>query len=350
MTGFDPSCIEVDDYLDCLDIRNVEKATEHEYRFSCPMPAHATGDDSPSAYMNANTTAVFCHSCHFKGNAVTLAAEILGVSPIQATRMLKQRYQPGGIDPDSRNMEEEIKKLIGARAKPDRRQNKVIDEKCLDSFEVNWQVMEEMRDLGHNGSVPEWAHYMFDRGFTAQVLIEWQFGYHQEKNRITLPIRDENGNLVGIKARAPDKITKPKYLNLRDADRDIEPFLKNEIVFALDKASKTSSGMLIVVEGEWNAIAMHSMGFTSTVAINGSYFGERQIKLIVRNADYAFLFFDTDKAGVDATQAVGNALRPFIDVLVCPDHFGDPMQMHLYSVRKCLQEARSWTDLMLSAV
>jgi hypothetical protein len=67
--SFDPSCIDVDDFLDCLDIENVTQATTTELRFSCPFPAHALGDETPSAYMNVETTAFFCHACHAKGNS-----------------------------------------------------------------------------------------------------------------------------------------------------------------------------------------------------------------------------------------------------------------------------------------
>lgn len=336
MPSFDPSCIDVEDFLDCLEVRNVEKATEKEIRFSCPLQAHAAGDENPSAYMNLDTTAFFCHSCHAKGNAVTLAASILDVSPVVSTRMLRQRYLPGGIDPDSRNMEEEIRKVIAARRKPDPRRNKMLDESVLDQFSVWWR--------GEESKGSEWAIYALDR-FSLGELIAWQFGYHRMKNRITLPIRDEDGHLVGIKARAPDDTTKPKYLNLRDLDLDIEPFLKSEIVFNLHCCKPGEP--LIVVEGEYNSIRMSYQGH-NCASLNGSYFGERQIQLIKQWTDHAILFFDSDQAGFDATNAVGNALRPFMRVDVCPDHPGDPMVMHPYSIRKCLQGARSWTELMLT--
>lgn len=339
MPRFDPNCIDVWDYLECLGVRNVEQATEKEVKFSCPYPAHLKGDESPSAYMNLETTKFFCHSCHAKGDAISFAADILDVSPIKAIRMLKQRYSRSGIDPDSRNMVDEIRKILHKPPEV-KRENRILPEDVLHKYEFGWG---------------EWNHpaaaYMYNRGFTYGTLVDWQFGYSWQHRRITLPIRDEDGNLVGVKARAMDQ-RKPKYLNLRDEENDIEPYLKNEVVFALNLArgSGVSDKQLIIVEGELNAIAMHQIGLKHTVAINGSYFGQRQIQLIKRYSESALLFFDSDSAGFDATHAVARELMPFMPVSIVPDHAGDPADMHSYSIQRCIMEAMPYQKVMLQKV
>jgi DNA primase len=334
MPAFDPSCIDVEDYLDCLEMKNVGRATEREFRFSCPYPAHDDGDANPSAYMNAETTAFFCQSCHARGNAVSFAADVLGISPIEATRMLKQRYSPGGIDPDSRNMLEEIRKIRAKAKQSEKRENRIYDESILDAYRVDWSVAQHMHDCA-------WARYMFvERRFSIADLESWQFGYSQGFDRITLPIRDEKGRLVGIKARAYQDWKKPKYLNLHDQANGIESYLKNEIVFGLDRARHHGTN-LIVVEGEYNVVAMHSHGYPQTVSINGSYFGDRQVALLKRFATSVTLFFDSDAAGYDATMALSDALRQFMPVYVCPEHHGDPAQMHYKSVDACLADRES---------
>lgn len=336
MSRFEPNCIDVRDYLECLQIRNVEQATEHELKFSCPYPAHLKGDESPSAYMNLETTAFFCHSCHAKGDAISFATDVLGVSPIDAIRMLKQRYSRGGIDPDSRNMVEEIRKIL--YKKPEKkRENRILPESALERYEFDWGT-EGQR--GHPAAI-----YMYERGFTYGTLIEWQFGFSEHHRRITLPIRDELGYLVGIKARALDN-RKPKYLNLRDEVNDIEPYLKNEIVFGLYRTHNYDH--LIVVEGELNAIAMRQSGFPNTVALNGSYFGARQIQLIKRYTESVTLFFDSDRSGYDATHDVAKELLPFMPVRIVPDHVGDPADMHRYSIQRCLTESEPYQVVVLA--
>lgn len=342
MPRFDPACIEVRDYLDCLNIRNVEQATEHELKFSCPYPAHLKGDESPSAYMNIETTKFFCHSCHAKGDAVSLASDLLEVSPIVAIRMLKQRYSPGGIDPDARCMTEEIRKIVEKMPEP-KRENRILPEDVLDRYHVDWPIRFAE---WHEGAAPGWVDYLLGkRGFEPETLMDWKFGWSERYHRVTLPVRDENGYLVGIKARALDD-RKPKYLNLKDEENDIQPYLKNEVVFALDRVDAPVSN-LIIVEGEYNAIAMGQAGIENAVAINGSYFGNRQIQLIKRSADSATLFFDSDPAGYHATHAVAEELLPFMPVSIVPDHEGDPAVMHEYSIQRCIQEAQPYVTVML---
>jgi len=62
--------------------------------------------------MNAQTTAWFCHGCHKKGNAVTFVSSLLEISPIKATMMLKERYQPGFINPEAVDIVEELQKIL----------------------------------------------------------------------------------------------------------------------------------------------------------------------------------------------------------------------------------------------
>jgi DNA primase len=327
---FEPSCIDVEDFLDCLEIRNVQKTTDTEIQFSCPFPAHIRGDQNPSASMNTETTAFICYSCHARGDAITFTASVLGVSPIVAIRMLKQRYSPRGIDPDSRSMVEEIHRIL-YKPKPEKRVNRVLPEEVLERYAIDWGSASRM------GADCAW--YMGERGFFPDALDRWQFGWSSRHYRITLPIRDEHGNLVGIKARAIDG-RKPKYLNLRDEENDVEPYVKNNILFALDRVPNVDA--LIIVEGEFNAIAMHELGYRNTVAINGSYFGERQIRLIKQYADRVVIFLDSDPAGQDAARALAEALMPSLYVSVCPDHSGDPADMHHYAIRRCIEGAQGW--------
>lgn len=342
--NFDPSVIDVEDFLECLDVRNVQQATTEELRFSCPFPAHALGDETPSAYMNIETTAFFCHSCHAKGNAIHFTCKALDISPIEAIRMLKQRYSPHGIDPDSRNMREEVLKILAREPKP-LPQNPVLPEETIHQFAVDWEGAESV--WRRDGEAFPACDYMFRRGFTAQELDYWEFGYDEKSDRIVLPVRDEKGILVGFKARAWND-RKPKYLNLGGDAYGWPSFLKNSVVFGLDRA-KEASDHLIVVEGEFNVVAMHRHGYPNTVAINGSYFGPRQMRLLRHYANSVTLFFDSDPAGYDATFAVTQELESFMPVYVAPDHDSDPADMDMNEAGACIAQAQSSTRLKLDA-
>ena len=344
MGGFDPECIDVLDFLDKLEIDNVTLATDREASFSCPYPGHAMGDSTPSAYMNIETTAFFCHACHAKGNAVHLTAHMLGVSMLEATRLLRQRYSPGGIDPDSRNYAVELRRWQEreeAKRSIKEAVNDVLDEELLHPFLVDWFRAKEAVD---KGTAPRAMRYMFDRGFDVKTLMDWEFGFDAHSDRIIFPIRNEDGALIGFKARAYDN-RRPKYLNLGGQPYGWKSFLKNSVVFGLDRAKEHSH--LIIVEGELNTVAMHMKGWPMTVAINGSYFGARQMRLIKKFADSVTLFFDSDEAGDHATEAVIAELAPFLPVFVCNPHEGDPADMPKSAIEECLDGAVSSTLRML---
>ena len=342
MTSFNVENIDVEDFLDCLDIENVSIATESEYRFSCPFSGHSMGDENPSAYMNRETTAFFCHGCHARGNAIDFTSRVLEVSPIKAIRMLRERYQPGAIDPDARNMIEELQKVMDEKSVPPR-ENVVLPDETIDQFAVDWEQAEYARQKGEGFPATD---YILERFRGDWALLEFhKFGYDSFTGRITLPVYDENAGLVGFKARATDD-RKPKYLNLGGDRYGFEPFLKNQVVFGLHNVIKrrkanTAPNNLVLCEGEYNAIMLQYYGFNG-VSINGSYFGKKQIELIREHADEVILFFDSDSAGRDATRAISQQLRVFMPVYIVDDHDGDPKDMTIVEARHYVEGAQMW--------
>lgn len=337
MGNFEPSCIDVEDFLECLDVQNVQKATAEEVRFSCPLPVHVHGDETPSAYMNIESTAWFCHGCHARGSAIHFTSEVLGITQLESVRMLRQRYLPFGIDPDAIDMEAELRKILFA-AEVVPKQNEILAESWVDRYAVDWQLVSEQYD-----KAPPSFQYMLDRGFSANTLDEWEFGYDVESDRILLPVRDEHERLVGFKARATDD-RKPKYLNLGGERYGFKPFLKSQIVFGLDRALGED---LIIVEGEFNVIALCQQGYENAVSINGSNPSEKQINLLRSRANKVILFFDSDAAGYDAAKATTKALEKFMPVEIVPDHDGDPADMAEDEIWQCLDQAMTSVELEL---
>jgi DNA primase len=345
MSGFDPSCIDVEDFLDVLEVRNVAAATEDEFVFSCPLPTHGGEDNRPSCYMNKNTTAFFCHGCHAKGNAVHFASKMLEVTYLEATRMLRERYSSAGLDPNSRSMTEEVTKILNHEEEP-RTDNIALPDDLLEEFAVDWEAAYEAYedDNGHPAT-----DYMFDRGFEWLTLHEWGFGYDARSDRIVFPVRDSYGTLIGFKGRSYDG-RQPKYLILGDtvgkpARYGFPCYQKSLVVFGLDEyvtyAELLEYGEpaeMIVCEGELNVVKLWQFGYRNAVAINGSYVSDFQLAMIKTWAETAILFFDSlkrdddnnlvaDEAGQSATSTIANLLCPHIRVRIAPDHEGDPASM-----------------------
>lgn len=344
MSAFDCSHIDVQDFLECLDMRNVSMATTEEFLFSCPFPGHKDGDERPSAYMNAETTAWFCHGCHKKGNAISFVSSLMEISPLKAIALLRERYQPGFINPEAVDIMDELAKVLAPDPPPFR--NAVLDEMVAERFAMDWTAAFCEWTETHHDSTP-WG-YMFSRGFQPETLEDWGFGYDFVSDRVTFQLRDEHGKLIGFKGRSYDG-RNPKYLILGDRpgkDRYGFPIPQSsQFIFGLHKA-RQHGDHLILCEGELNAIALWQMGFRNAVAVNGSNFSSRHAFLIREYADSVTIFFDSDRSGDDGTKMVRDALRPYLNVSVVPPHDGDPAEMNRDQADHLIQSAES--DILLA--
>jgi hypothetical protein len=294
--------VDVEHMLQMLDMENLRREGMYEYRFSCPYPGHDNGDMNASAYMNLETTNWFCHGCKRHGTAITFVASLLSISPIKSKKLLREAYDPASLDPDKRIMAQEIRNIFAKAAEGPQSapQNVPISDLFLERFDVDWEMAAAAGD-----EAPECFRYMLqERGFAHETLEHWSFGYDERTNRITFPVCNERGEIVGFKGRSWDGRF-PKYLVLGDAD-DADPyygfgrFYTGSLIFGLDLAiSEGDATELIVCEGELNAIALWEMGYRNAVALNGSNLTSRQARLIRTYADRVIFFFDFDKAGLE---------------------------------------------------
>ena len=347
--SFDPSSVDVEHLLDVLGIENVAQATQHEMKFSCPFPNHAGGDETPSCYMNIESTAFFCHACKERGTAVDFAAYVLDITPLEATRLLRQAYMPGSIHPDARHTAAEVRKILTREPEVEQ---PLLDEALVEGFAMNWYEAER------NPGVFPPADYFLGRGFDPGTLTDWQFGWDPFTHRIVFPIRDIEGRLVGFKGRATESERKPRYLVLGDGPKGtywgFARYQPSRVVFGANRYAQGVQGPLIVCEGELNAIAMTMKAFIPAVAINGSYFSTHHARIIKRIAGPkgVILFLDSDEAGQLCTWGWHNArgewhpgiveqLCPHMPVKLVPDHDSDPAEMRFDEIKACLDESGS---------
>ena len=130
-----------------------------------------------------------------------------------------------------------------------------------------------------------------DDGISYLTQQEWEIGFDESTNRITIPIRDEIGTLVGVKGRmlaAPqtEDEKKIKYLY-------IEPCARNRILYGLFKTwdAIKSTGKVYVGEAEKSVLQMWDMGVYNCVATGGKKVSAHQIEMLTRLCvDIVFLF------------------------------------------------------------
>ncbi len=138
--------------------------------------------------------------------------------------------------------------------------------------------------------------------------------YDRFRHRLMIPLIAAGSAVVGFAARALGD-DHPKYLNSPESP----VFRKSSFVFALDQARRAlaQSGELAVVEGQFDAIALHQAGVTHAVATSGTALTPEHARSFQRLVPRVALTFDGDAAGRDATmRSVGVLLAAGLEVLI----------------------------------
>ena len=150
------------------------------------------------------------------------------------------------------------------------------------------------------------------------------------RNRLTWPIRDISGDVVGFGARklaSDEEDQGPKYLNTSETPI----YKKSQVLYGLDMAKKeiAKKRQVVIVEGYTDVMAAHLAGITTAVATCGTAFGAEHIRIIRRLLmdDDAFrgeviFTFDGDAAGQKAAMRAFSEDQKFVTqtfVAVEPD-------------------------------
>lgn len=135
------------------------------------------------------------------------------------------------------------------------------------------------------------------------LILKTQKGEYIDRfrNRIIIPIHDENGDIVAFGARAIEEGQNPKYLNSSDS----LIYNKSKILYGLYFAKEAikQSDSIIIMEGYFDVISAQAHGVENCVASCGTSLTTEHIKLISRysKSRKIYLAFDTDTAGINAT-------------------------------------------------
>ncbi len=161
--------------------------------------------------------------------------------------------------------------------------------------------------------------YFIQRGFKEQELVdvglltEREDGkrYDKFRNRIMIPIRDENGKMAGFGARIVDPNDVPKFLN----SPETPIFSKGHLLYGLDRARKPirAADQAVIVEGYLDVIALHQAGYENVVSPMGTALTEDQLRLLKKSTRRIVLALDPDAAGQKAVLRGLDAARSAMD-------------------------------------
>ena len=147
-------------------------------------------------------------------------------------------------------------------------------------------IDEHILSYYHQKPILQWVQH---EGIFTDTQVEFEIGFDLRSERITIPIRDEIGNLVGVKGRlylreSNDKL--PKYLYL-------EQCAKSQILYGLHKTYEfiKQDGFVVICESEKGVLQLWSHGYKNVVSIGGHKFSKAQVEKITRlNVDVVVAF------------------------------------------------------------
>jgi hypothetical protein len=148
--------------------------------------------------------------------------------------------------------------------------------------------------------------YMLERGFSKATLRSWDIGYDKDARRVTFPVFDREGRLVGVTKRAVEPDVQPRYLHVN--------YQKGLVLYGEHRAEAYASRLpLILVEGPTSVLRASQHGVPNVVATLGATVTLAQVRRAARYRRVV-LAFDGDAAGRAATHRAGYALARRLEV------------------------------------
>ena len=280
-----------------------------------------TKEKTPSFFVNPERNSYYCFSTSQGGDVFTFIEKMEGLDFKGALKVLAEKagvelvYEKGSSENKGK-----LERLREAMARAEQKFVDNLDPKgAAYQYALSRGLTPETIKAWGIGYAPDaWRTILEDltaAGFTVQELnaaglikeADEKRGtfYDRFRNRLMFPIKDSAGRTVAFTGRSLDPEDQAKYLNSPETDL----YKKSEILFGMDKAKDAirSRGFALLVEGQFDLILLHQIGFTNTIALSGTALTDRHISLIKRYADNLMLALDADRAGLAASAKSAHA-------------------------------------------
>lgn len=295
-----------------VDIAEVaEKYTTLKRNTGC-CPLH--DEKTPSFHVWPQKQMYKCFGCGESGDIFSL---VMKVEKKTFTEAAEQLAGIAGIalEYDEREVAQEKKDLITEM-------NAV----------VAWAHKKYKKSLNELPEDSEAMQFLLARGFSLERAMSWDLGYAPDdwkyittpiinagkfdaavrtglvtsrdgknwdflRHRITIPIHNASGQLVGIAGRLVGKGEGAKYFNPVAS----EIYDKSSILFGLWQAAAAirKEECCYLVEGYFDVMAMHDAGYLNSVAGCGTALTDKQARLLKRYTQHVILMLDGDEAGLE---------------------------------------------------
>jgi DNA primase len=306
------------------------------YKALCPFHEEKT----PSFVINKGDTHYHCFGCGAHGDAIAFLMGYMKMNFTDAVEHLAERFQV------VLELEENDQQKKGP--------SKALLKSALEESCRFYHFM-----LLHSEMGKEALDYLYKRGIDLEFINAFKIGFapkqpdlfqrfmHEKRvsdlileqaglisttssgrkrdffsDRITFPIRDAMGSVIGYSARKfKEETFGGKYINTPETAL----FKKSHVLFGLSDSRQriAKERKAIVVEGQIDALRLIHAGFNFTVAGQGTAFGESHVlELCHLGVSHVYLALDADKAGQEAAVKIGDLFQKKgveVSVLTLPD-------------------------------
>src|SRR5262245_19987107 len=285
-----------------------------DYWGNCPFHDERT----PSFKVNPRDKLYYCFGCEASGDVFRFVEEKEGLDFASAVESLSERFgvelQRESEDPraeERRRRKARLWELLERTAKFYERYlwESAKSERARRYLAERGLGEEVLRRFGVGMAPSPWdqvltgsqrAGFKVEELLAAGLVQKGRQGGHYDRfrNRVTFPIRDQRGRVLGFGARALLADAQPKYLNSPEG----ELYRKSHTLYGIDRARGpiAKARRAIVVEGYTDVLALHQARVEETVAIMGTAITPEQVSMLAGLTESVVLALDADRAGADA--------------------------------------------------
>ncbi|MBS1210896.1 MAG: primase [Proteobacteria bacterium] len=294
------------------------KKSGANYMACCPF------HNEKSASFSVSPTKQFyhCFGCGAHGTAIGFLMEYSGMSFLEAIKDLAQQAGLKVPEDDAPPVDRsQISSLLDAMGRATRfyREQLKQSPKAIEYLKQRGLTGEIAARFGIGYAPDDWQglHTVFANDYDSLALLEAGLviqndtgrRYDRFRDRVMFPILDQRGNIVGFGGRVIGQ-GEPKYLNSPETPL----FEKGRELYGLFQARQAirESGVVVVVEGYMDVVALAQYGFGSAVATLGTATTATHIQKLFRQSEKVVFCFDGDNAG---RKAARRALESCLDQL-----------------------------------
>lgn len=335
------------------------------------------GDKTPSMHVNNDKKIFKCFACGEGGNAIDF---VMKYKKLEFVEALKEIANHHGL-----NFEDYIER-------------KQKSPKLVMAEKVLQKSSELYKKLARTSKFPMYLEFIKKRGLSTDVADTYSLGYAPKNNalleylssipkeedrkfaleiaeeiglikrdlnnkesyydtfrdRITFPIWDQFGTVIGYTSRAVFDYQKAKYMNSKESF----VFNKRNILYGLHLAKQSirEKDMVLLVEGNMDQIAMYNKGLKNTVAIQGVALGDYSLKVLQALTKNFILALDSDNAGFNAAKRVNEQC---LHAGIIPKYLNfephkDPddflTREGVVAMQKLIDEAKPFIDVLVDRI